>query len=437
MPSPKIIFDNVHGNIKLTDLEREIIDTNIFQRLRRVSHLALAEYVFPGATHSRFAHSLGTMYTITEMFDSLVENVKGRIKIPAEDRQVISLVGLLHDIGHLPFSHVFEGLMSDETGLKHEDLTLKLIKESRIGEILQQPKYKDVNDELLYNILEKKFVPDEKHQLNYVSLIDGNLDADKLDYLKRDSINTGVGYGAIEVDRILKTISVDDKGLLCILNKGRLALENLCIARYHMFQTVYMHKTVVAFEGMLSKAYELMMKDKDFEIYTFKEVIKMSPSDYVKYADYYVWDKINNYEGENIVLKELCEMLINHKPVKLVIEDPVLLMPNEERNRKLSMLKFDDQQKLISEKMGDFDSDWLFITDSRTKFRKSDHENDPIQVEFSVDGGGQNYIDVSDIPYSIMIQLQKEYTNMQVFTHEKYCDKLKKVLKEAGFGSQE
>ena len=115
MPSPKIIFDNVHGNIKLTDVEREIIDTNIFQRLRRVSQLALAEYVFPGATHSRFAHSLGTMYTITEMFDSLKENVGHRIEIPDGDRQVISLVGLLHDLGHLPFSHVFEGLMDDET----------------------------------------------------------------------------------------------------------------------------------------------------------------------------------------------------------------------------------------------------------------------------------------------------------------------------------
>lgn len=428
--TPKIIFDNVHGNIKLTNIEREIIDTKIFQRLRRISQLALAEFVFPGATHNRFAHSLGTMYTISEMFDSLKENVGDRISIPDEDKQIIRLVGLLHDLGHLPFSHVFEDLLYEETGKTHEDLTLKFIKESKISNILN--KNKDMDVDLLYNILEKNFIPNEEHELNYVSLIDGNLDADKLDYLKRDSIHTGVSYGSIDVERILKTISVDDKGLLCILNKGRLALENLCIARYHMFQTVYLHKTVVAFEKMLERLYDKLRYDKKDKIFPFIDVFDMDENKFGKYDDSYVWNKIHNYKGIDQFIIEIKDMLLSHNSIKLVVDDPILIDPKKDPDRALNLIKYEVHQKSICEKFEEFNLDWLFIADSRTKFRKSDYSNDPIQIEFNEENG-LKYKDVSELDYSIMNQLQKEFTNLQVFTHQKYKEKLTKTLKELHF----
>ncbi|HEY0088897.1 MAG TPA: HD domain-containing protein, partial [Candidatus Lokiarchaeia archaeon] len=398
MPTHKIIFDNVHGNIRLSQIQREIMDTEIFQRLRRISHLALADYVFPGATHNRFSHSIGTMYIITEMINSLIENKDG-ISIPKSDVEVISLVGLLHDVGHLPFSHVFEDIMEIETGKKHEDLTIKIIEESEIGRIVER--YPDIDLALLINILKKNFTPTDERTVNYVTLIDGNLDADKLDYLKRDSLHTGVGYGSIDVERILKTISIDDNGLLCIMNKGRLALENLCIARFHMFQTVYLHKSVVAFEKMLNKIYEKMMHDEKDSIMDFKTVLELDESGLIRYNDNYIWHKILNYSGNDSFIKELIKMLLRHESIKLVIDDPKLVEPNENPERKLTLLKYDPYQKLIHEKIPDFDMNWLFTADSRTKFRKSDYYNDPIKVEIEEDGK-LKYTDISDLKYSIM-----------------------------------
>ena len=427
MPSPKIVFDNVHGNIRLYPVEKDIIDTAIFQRLRRISHLALAEFVFPGATHSRFAHSLGTLYTISEMLTSLKENNSEELIFPESDIQVIRLVGLLHDVGHLPFSHVLDGLMEEETGLKHDDLTVKFVKESEIGRILDR--YRDLDQDLLINVLEKNFTPTEERKLNYVSLIDGNLDADKLDYLKRDSVNTGVGYGSIDVERILKTISIDDNHSICIMNKGRLALENLCIARYHMFQTVYFHKSVVAFETMLSRLYEQLTNDNTDNIFSFNKVINFNENEFIKYDDCYVWYKILNYSGDSDYIKELSSMLLKHQSIKLVVDDPKLVDPDEIPERRLYLLNYERYQKMITESMPDFDLNWLFIADSRTKFRKSDYAGAPIKVQIE-DEGGKRFIDISDLEYSIMHPLKKEFSNFQVYTHPDFEERLRGVLKD-------
>ena len=427
MPSSKIVFDNVHGNIHLNPVEVEIIDTAIFQRLRRISHLALAEFVFPGATHNRFAHSLGTLYTISEMLHSLMENKREELNVPEGDVKVIRLVGLLHDIGHLPFSHVFDGLMEDETDNTHEDLTVKLLKESEIGRILD--KYGDLDQDLLINILEKKFTPTEERNLNYVTLIDGNLDADKLDYLKRDSLHTGVGYGSIDVERILKTISVDDDHSICVMNKGRLALENLCIARYHMFQTVYFHKSVVAFETMLRRIYERLIEDKTDPIFSFKEVLEFDEHNYIRYNDGYVWSKIMNYSGRDEYIQELSSMLLEHESIKLVVADPQLVEPEETLKRRLALLNYDHYKKMITDIMHDFDINWLFTADSRTKFRKSDYIKTPIKVQMK-DEGEIFFIDISDLKYSIMYPLKKEFSNFLVYTRSDFVEGLRKVLRE-------
>lgn len=431
MPSSKIIYDNVHGNIRFTPIEIQIIDTSIFQRLRRIRHLGLAETVYPGATHSRFAHSIGTLYTISEMLNSL-QQLGGHADplFPEADIPVIRLVGLLHDLGHLPLSHVFEELLEEETGKKHEYLTVKYIQESEIGRILDR--FPDVDQELLRNILEKNFTPTADRQVNYVSLIDGNLDADKLDYLKRDSIHTGVGYGSIDVERILRTISVDDKQSLCILQKGQYALENLCIARFHMYQTVYLHKSVIAFETMLKRLYKYLMDDGESFVHPFTEVVEFDEREFIKYNDAYIWHKLYDYSGPDEYIRELIEMFIKHQSVKLVRDDPRLVDPDTRPERKLTKLNYQSHKEKILERFPDFDLKWLFTEDSRSKLRKSDYEESPIKVKIS-DDEGVRYDDIADLEYSIMNLLKKEFINYQIFTHSDYVDRLREVIREPGF----
>ena len=134
----KWIYDNVHGYIGITSLEREIIDTKIFQRLRRITHLGLANFVYPGATQTRFGHSIGALFVMQKMCENLIP--QGKIR--QDDLQLLRLAALLHDVGHYPFSHVTERLLSksDAKG-KHTSLGITLIKKSRIAEILSKTEF--------------------------------------------------------------------------------------------------------------------------------------------------------------------------------------------------------------------------------------------------------------------------------------------------------
>jgi len=124
----KWVYDNIHGYIGITPLELQIIDTQIFQRLRRIMHLGLAHFVYPGATQTRFAHSLGALFVMSKMCDNLIP--QGKIR--KDDLQVLRVSALLHDIGHYPFSHAIErNLSKDDERLKHSNIGIELIKKIR------------------------------------------------------------------------------------------------------------------------------------------------------------------------------------------------------------------------------------------------------------------------------------------------------------------
>lgn len=253
------ISDPIHGYVYLSGLERDLIDTGVFQRLRRIRQLAGAHLTYPSAQHSRFEHSLGTM-DVAGLAGSVLVN-KGYID---EDKiQILRIAALLHDIGHGPFSHLFEEVMAEHSNVTHEDVGKNIIRQTEIKDVLSKHGF-DAN-----SITKLSFGESKTLFLN--EIIAGGLSADIMDYLQRDSYFTGAQYGKIDAERIVSSLEVHDNRLA--LDKAALySFEAMMIARYEMFKAVYFHKTVRAAEVMMLRSmmladHELHLTNSDLENY--------------------------------------------------------------------------------------------------------------------------------------------------------------------------
>ena len=239
------IRDPIHGYIKINEAEREIIDSPYIQRLRYIRQLAGAYLVYPGATHTRFEHVLGTMYVAGAISDRLFQLNEIDMDVAYELR----LSALLHDVGHGPFSHMFDELLA-EKNLSHEDISHELIRRTELADILSRNGFSPKKISALavgrYNT--------KKYFLNEV--ISGSLCADIMDYVLRDSYFTGVEYGKVDIHRVIDSLCVTDNRLA--LDRAALyAFEALLIARYEMFKAVYFHRTVRAAQLMLIRAMQM------------------------------------------------------------------------------------------------------------------------------------------------------------------------------------
>ncbi len=246
------IRDPIHGYILITDVEKALIDNPVFQRLHYIRQLAGAHYVYPGADHSRFSHSLGVMHLAGVMANYLME--KGYLDV--DDVQMIRIAGLLHDIGHGPFSHVYEELLVAYKDKTHEDLTEWLITETIVKDILNDHGY-DPNKVAKLSV--GKLNNKEKLFINQI--ISSPFDADKMDFLVRDSHFTGVEYGYIDIYRLIYSLDVVEDNLAIRLPGALQALEAFIIARYEMFKAVYFHRTVRSVEVMILKAMDFAKED--------------------------------------------------------------------------------------------------------------------------------------------------------------------------------
>ncbi|MBI5695106.1 MAG: HD domain-containing protein [Nitrospirae bacterium] len=257
--------DPVHGFIHLSDAELRIIDTPAFQRLRNIKQLSFTYYVYPGAMHTRFEHSLGVMEMASLAFDYLIgkhrtELEKGfkSIGITTETaRDILRLAGLLHDIGHLPFSHGGEAVLPE--GIKHEDVSISLIREL-YEETLDKNFSKDITKAIV-NLIGKEEPRPELRILR--NLLSGQIDVDRVDYLLRDSYYCGVDYGRFDYKRLLETISInknDGYYDLAITRGGIHVLESMILARYFMFTQVYGHRTRRIYDLYLSDYLNLWNK---------------------------------------------------------------------------------------------------------------------------------------------------------------------------------
>ena len=236
MNSHQIINDPVFGFIKLKrGLLYDIVQHPLFQRLTRINQLGLASVVYPGARHTRFQHSLGAFYLMTEAVKSLIE--KG-VYIFDSEAEAVQAAILMHDIGHGPFSHVLENTLI--SGISHEDISLMMM------ECINQ----DLKGQLSLAI---SIFKDEYPNKIFHQLISSQLDMDRLDYLRRDSFYTGVTEGIIGSDRIIKMLNVKDDRLV-VDSKGIYSIENYLTSRRLMYWQVYLHKTAVGYEKILVNA---------------------------------------------------------------------------------------------------------------------------------------------------------------------------------------
>ncbi|ACP36181.1 metal dependent phosphohydrolase [Sulfolobus islandicus Y.G.57.14] len=236
----KKVYDEIYAYIKLDDREAKIIDMPEFQRLRRIKQTSLAYLVYPGATHTRFSHSLGTFYLTT----ILSEKFKQLGIITDEESTYLKYSALLHDIGQFPFSHSLEPLYL-EKGLSNKDLRYMIISKS--------PYFRDFFDKesIDYN----KILDILNGNSMISSIINSDVDVDRMDYLVRDSRHTGVQLGNIDLYRLLDTIFYGNNNEIIVQDKGIYSLENFFISRLHMYQAVYYHKTIIGYELMLREIF--------------------------------------------------------------------------------------------------------------------------------------------------------------------------------------
>jgi hypothetical protein len=268
-PKTLEIRDPIHGFVSLSPWEWDVVNHPVFQRLRRIRQLAWTEMVYPGAMHTRFEHSLGVMHTASRMFEQIREH-RGEVLRNLnfseagidKDRKTVRFAALLHDVGHAPFSHAGEDLMplDPTTGRphKHEEYSAALIR-ALMKDVIDDHTHNDLGiraDDVAALIEGSVRL---RRMLFWRQLVSSQLDADRADYLLRDSYHLGVDYGRYDLRRIIASLTVVEDPetggpVLAIEEGGWHAAESLLWARYQMFTQVYLHKTRVAYDLHIADA---------------------------------------------------------------------------------------------------------------------------------------------------------------------------------------
>jgi HD superfamily phosphohydrolase len=282
------IKDPVHGYVYITENEKDIIDSYPMQRLRRLRQLAGSEYVYPGANHTRFEHCLGVMF----LAGKVVENPHISRIVNDEEADVVRVAGLLHDVGHGPFSHVFEQLLIKELDKTHEDITSWIVAQSEIGDKIAKMGYKP--DDVAKLAVGKLRKPGKAF---LDQIISSAVDVDKQDFIVRDTYHTGAEYGFIDVFRLIHALDVVGEDLAVEL--GALsALEAFMIARIESFKSIYFHRVGRAGQIMLAMAME--KANEELGLTTFK-----SPEEYLAMDDYTVWAALKKCEKSKEIIGNL------------------------------------------------------------------------------------------------------------------------------------
>ena len=342
MAKNKQIRDIIYGFIEVDEQELEIINHRIFQRLRRIKQLAFTDLIYPGASHTRFEHSLGVMQMATYMCnhimdkygDTLRDNLYGKTKEEfvhegKKALKVVRLAALLHDVGHAPFSHTGEELMpyrdaSRKERYKHEDYSIKAI-EVYFADIIENHKLNSglgINVDDVTSLLGKRSVKGAGGlHFSLKPIISGQLDADRADYLLRDSAHIGVDYGKYDMWRLINSVALakgeGETPVFAIVEKGLHVAESLVIARYHMFQQVYFHKVRRIYDFHATEALKEIMPLLGCESVTFPPPSQIEY--YMKLDDWTVLGAISANDN-----KKHCGIIKNrlHYKMKDETDDP-------------------------------------------------------------------------------------------------------------------
>jgi HD superfamily phosphohydrolase len=282
------IKDPVHGYVYITQEEKTIIDSYPVQRLHRLRQLAGAEYVYPGANHTRFEHSVGVMY----LAGMVISNPNISQHVNEDETEIIRIAALLHDVGHGPFSHVFEYLLTKNLDKTHEDLTTWIIQKSELSDMIKKAGYSPQEiGELAVGKLHKP----KKAFLDQI--ISSTVDVDKQDFIVRDTYHTGAEYGYIDIFRLIYTLDVLGENLAVEI--GALsALESLLIARIESFKSIYFHRVGRAAQIMLAMAMD--KANEELGLTRFK-----TPEQYLAMDDYTVYTMLKNCKKSKNIINDL------------------------------------------------------------------------------------------------------------------------------------
>jgi len=377
------VRDALHGLIEFDEKEESIINTNIVQRLRGIKQLALASLVYPGAHHTRFEHSLGVMH--------LSGKVGKLLDLEKENRKILRYAGLLHDIGHGPFSHVLEQIIDkgvDKGTLKkydadnaHELMSILFVKrDDELAGILTEDERENV----------VKLLQKQKIRSIDKGIVSGPLDVDKLDYLQRDSYFAGVKYGTFDIEKVIESLTpiklsrVEET--LGIREEGVYAVEQLLLAKYHMNIQVYRHRVRRITDAMIVRGVEFAIRER------IKKIIELSNfKDDKSYLE--IYSTFDDHALINTILRESTDIskiyfkrIIERKLFKEIFninidtknfDDSMLL----EKARNIS----DDEIKNISNEI----SDILNISEEEIIFDKQTITNPTfkdVRVKIDIDG---------------------------------------------------
>jgi len=349
------IRDPVHGSIHILEEEENIIKDDFFQRLRNIKQLGFSEYVFPGATHSRFIHSIGVMSVGERAFNKLFKN-----KVQNQDllrlKETFKLACLLHDVGHAPLSHSTESVMPMVSELQipaqfraekdikkdrqatHEDYTIKSIADSSFAESFAGVESKfgvdrrHIADLIVGKTQDKSYFTVEG--INYFpilnQLVSSELDCDRMDYLLRDSYFCGVSYGGYDLDWMIDNLEVcivDNHAYLGITERAVVTFDDFLLSRYHMFVMVYFHYRSVCLEQLLYKYFK-----------TSPEEYKI-PADiekYIEHDDHYLMKIMRMSKNP------YAQAIVKNKIPKKVFESF-----NEDQHKKLDQIqKYFEAEKI-------------------------------------------------------------------------------------------
>jgi len=304
----RIFFDEVYNtNITTTPLEKEIVDAEVFKRLKKISQLGLAYLIYPNAKHSRFEHCLGAVY--------LAGKIAKTLGLSKDDTQYFRLAALLHDVGHGPFSHAFEDYLKEKKKIRgHEDLTKWVVLNSEIKDIIGDSGFdlKKIAELSVGKIRDKK--------LSFLNpLILGIIDVDQMDFLVRDAYFTKSKYGEIDVNELTSSVKKVNEGKVAWDYQCLSSLETFFQCKKDMYMSVYYSKKVRAIDIMIKAM--LKFSDEQFDWCGFKEI-----EDFKLLTDFYVLDKIQetsqitSISDETSIAVRLYKDLLRKDLIKNVFE---------------------------------------------------------------------------------------------------------------------
>ena len=341
----------MHGNIGLSKLEAEVVSSRAFQRLHNVRQLGLANLVYPGANYSRFSHSIGACHNAGRLVNAIRRNA-GEASISDEKVRAYRLAGLLHDLGHYPFSHATEHVIENyytEQGLFVDDAnsatsdgssdlnrdvatTLETLPPSfdheKLGEIILR------NDEEIGGIFKQngfslalivnifgKLIPD-----NLVGIISSDLDCDRLDYLRRTAHHSGAPYGSVDIDYIIDQATLDSDGRFCFGPKALRSTDHLLVSRYYDYMQVPYNKTVAALEWSLVTSLRALFDNKQLDCSARSVLQQIRAGTWVDFDDQHVVGKFRELlksratstDPADVLLVDHITAILGRRPAKMI-----------------------------------------------------------------------------------------------------------------------